>query len=570
MAEEMANLNQTADDVFAQTESMPRQAGTLRQAPKSVPKRTAKTAGTGARKSQELLSPVEGDCLLRDLQTYRQELEAKNNDLHWVDWEFWLDQHEVIRYCSPSCQMVTGYLASDFENDATLLHRIVHPDDLDKYEQHHHGLKTAKIYDEIEFRIIHADESVRWLSHVCRPVYTATGRYLGTRGSNRDITKRKIQEAEMVKTKTLESLSALAGGIAHDLNNLFQGLLGNISLAKICLPEASEAYKYLASAENVYEQATQLTSQLLAFSTGGAPRRVATQLAPYIRQAVTANLSASELTVDFKMADDLWPVKVDPAQFLQVIDNMVTNARDAMPTAGKIMVTAVNEQVSTKMLGTIPPGNFVQISIQDRGCGISADDLPRIFDPYFSTKQRCAQKGMGLGLALCNMIIQKNGGAITVETERGLGTTFHIHLPAVGIVPKQTTIKKEMTGRSPRILVMDDEPAVCHVATKYLCQHGYRVDSAANGAAAIAAYQDAQVKDDPYLAVILDLSIPGGMGGKEVFAILKENDPQVKAIVSSGYSSDPAMIDYAAHGFVEVLVKPYPLSKMKEVLDRFI
>ena len=489
------------------------------------------------------------------------------------DWEFWLGPDEAIRYCSPACQKITGHSVAEFETDPSLMRQLVHPDDLARYDLHQHGVQALEIYDDIEFRIIHAEGSVHWLSHVCRPVHGANGEHLGTRGSNRDITERKFLEAERSKERNLESLGHLAAGIAHDFNNLFQGLLGNISLARMCIPDDSEACKYLENAENVYEQAAKLTAQLITFSNGGHPQRVEVQLSKYLKAAVTTAMSASELSVEFDLAPDLWQVNIDTSQFGQVIGNLVCNAKEAMPSGGWLRITAANLQLPSKnMPNSLPPGNYVEISIQDHGCGIAADDLPRIFDPYFSTKERCSQKGMGLGLALCKTIIQKHGGAITVESESQQGTTFHLFLPT--IAPPQSSdmqaLQRGLTGAGPRILIMDDDRAVNEVATHYLNHHGYRMDSASNGDAAIAAYQEAREACDPYAAVILDLTIPGGMGGKEVFAILKKTDPEVKAIVSSGYTDDPAILNYSAHGFAEVLAKPYHLQEMKAVLDRLV
>lgn len=585
MREEPSCLQQVAGAVLMQYEDLHRQAGALRKLSKSVSKQTAKTGGVNNPKFAELLASAAGDDLRHEVRedqqgSDRQRIEEglrEREELYRLiadfshDWELWLDQDEVIRYCSPSCQKVTGYAVTDFEYDSTLLRRIVYPEDLARYDQHRHVIKKAKKHDEIEFRIIHADGTVRWISQVCRPVYKAAGEYIGTRGSNRDITKRKLLGAEMIKARNLESLGNLAGGIAHDFNNLFQGLLGNISLAKMCLSKESEAFSYLANAENVHAQATKLTSQLTAFSSGGAPQRIEIPLAPYIRQTVTANPRCPKLAVVFDIAGDLWPVKIDPSQFSQVIDNLFTNACDAMASGGKILIRAINEKLPLKnMPHPLPPGNYVQISIKDQGGGIRESDLPRIFDPYFSTKRRCAQKGMGLGLALCNTIVRKSGGAITVETEPDQGSTFRVFLPAVAIATDKMAIKNKLTGNGPRILIMDDEAEVSEVATRYLTLHGYRVDAAANGDAAISAYQGAREHDDPYAAVVLDLAIPGGLGGEAVFSILKATDPEVKAIVSSGYTADPALIDYAAHGFIEVLVKPYQPSNLKEVLDRLV
>ncbi len=390
----------------------------------------------------------------------------------------------------------------------------------------------------------------------------------------KDISLRLKLELEVMRARNLESLGSLAGGIAHDFNNLFQGLLGNISLAEMYTPKESGAYQFLKNAEQAHAQATKLTSQLIAFSSGCTARRIDLQLPDFLQEAITSELKDSGLEAEYHLADDLWTVKVDPAQLRQVMNYMTINAIEAMPSAGKLRIMAVNEILSSagEKSTNLVAGNYVKISIQDQGCGISPENLPRIFDPYFSTKQRGFQKGMGLGLSLCDTIISKHGGAITVESKPGHGTTFHVLIPAVGTtVAEKTAAKIAKSGDTGhRILIMDDDAGVVQVTTDLLTRYGFRVGSAMDGDTAIAAYQEAQESGDPYKVVILDLVIPVGKGGLEVIAILKKIDPEVKAIVSSGYADDQAMIDFADYGFMGACAKPYHFKEMKALLDRLI
>ncbi|MBU4263546.1 MAG: hypothetical protein KKC76_16935 [Proteobacteria bacterium] len=265
-------------------------------------------------------------------------------------------------------------------------------------------------------------------------------RIVGVVSNTRDITERKRLEAEAMKARNLESLGVLVGGIAHDFNNLLQGLLGNLTLAKMFTPQSNKAFQVLENAEQVYRLATMLTSQLIAFSSGGFSHLINIQPASHIREVVTSTLGDSGLVAEFDLANDLWLINVDPAQFRLVIKHIVLNAMDAMSlrSDGKIKVKATNEPLrsTAEKPPTLAPGNYVKISIQDQGCGISSEDLPRIFDPYFSTKQPGCQKGIGLGLALCDTIIRKQGGAIIVKSKPDKGTTFHIHLPAIVIAAK--------------------------------------------------------------------------------------------------------------------------------------
>ena len=507
------------------------------------------------------------ETLRRSEEKYRTVAEYTH------DWEFWIGPDERIIYCSPSCETVTGHPAMAFENDPALLRRLIHPDDLQLYAQHRHGVKDQDLAEELEFRILRADGEIRWLSHVCRSVFDSQGKFAGNRGSNRDITERKALEAEVLKARNLESLGVLAGGIAHDFNNLFQGLLGNLSLAKMCTPESSEAFQFLKSAEQVYAAATKLTGQLVAFSSGGISLRTNIQPAALIQETASSSLKESGLEVEFEMADDLGIVNVDPSQLRQVIKHLLQNAWDAMPAGGRVQVRATNETLSQGAVKTtaLAAGNYVKITIKDQGCGISKENLPRIFDPYFSTKQRGSQKGMGLGLPLCDTIIRKHGGALKVNSKLGKGTTFHLYLPAaVSAEGGKSKVTREEGGQGPRILIMDDEWGVVQVASKFLALSGFRVDSTPNGDTALAAFRAAREAGDPYAVVILDLAIPGGMGGQDTITALREIDPGVKAVVSSGYINDPAITDYAAHGFSGALVKPYGLREMKEILDQLL
>lgn len=492
------------------------------------------------------------------------------------DWEFWLGPDDEFLYCSPSCQRVTGHSALVFAIDPTLLRALVHPDDLAAYDRHRKAAKEKRATLEFEFRIIRADGLIRWawISEVCQPVYDEKGQFLGTRGSCRDITERKRLEAEAVKDRNLASLGILAGGIAHDFNNLFQGLFGNLALAKMNTEKSSKAFPFLENAEAVFELATKLTSQLIAFSTGGISVLINIPPSPHIKQEAAAVLDGSDLELECDFADNLWLINVDPTQFRELIKQLILNAKDAMcaKPGGTIRVEAANEVihgVDHKCCPTLPPGNYVRISVQDQGCGISSENLACIFDPYFSTKQPGCQKGMGLGLALCSTIAQKHGGAITVDSKLTKGTTFHLCIPAVSpVVHKGEEMQELEMAQGPRVLLMDDDPVVVQVTANFLKIAGFRVDSVAGGDAAISAVTEAHSVGDPYVVAVLDLTIPGGKGGKEVVSTLKAVDPGLKAIVSSGYIKDDAMTDFPRYGFDAACAKPYLLKEMQKLIER--
>ncbi len=359
------------------------------------------------------------------------------------DWEVWEDPRGACLYCSPACERITGYSPEAFMADPGLLERLIHSDDLLRWKAHHASVHSDSgtqeavtgSANELDFKILRLDGEVRWISHLCHHIYDAEGHDLGHRISNRDITEHKLLEAEVVKARNLESLGILAGGIAHDFNNLFQALIGNLEMAKMTIEQSSKAVPFLEQAERASELASKLTRRLIAFSSGGNLLPIVIQPASHIREETISTLGDSGLVAEFDLADNLWSITIDPSQFRNVIRQMVLNAMEATPadSEDKLKIVAANESLpeNHKEAPILAPGNYVKISIQDHGCGISSDDLPRIFDPYFSTKERGSQKGMGLGLALCDAIIGKRGGTITVQSKLVKGTTFSIYIPAV-------------------------------------------------------------------------------------------------------------------------------------------
>ena len=379
----------------------------------------------------------------------------------------------------------------------------------------------------------------------------------------RDITEKKKMEDELIKVRKLESVGILAGGIAHDFNNLLTGILGNVSLAKSYAKKDEQIFRTLDNAEKASLQARDLTRQLLTFSKGGAPIKSTASIAELLRDSADFAVRGSTVKCEFSFPDDLWTVEVDSGQISQVINNLIINADQAMPEGGIIEVSAENIAISTKDALPLDEGNYVRISIKDQGIGISKEHLKKIFDPYFSTKQ----KGSGLGLATSYSIVKRHRGYITLKSEITIGTTFNIYLSAS---QKDTTVKKDekkvpLIGKG-KILVMDDVEVVKRAADLALKNMGYEVELAEDGSKAIALYKKAKESGNPFDAVILDLTIPGGMGGKEAIKKLLEIDPKAKAIVSSGYSNDPVMADFRKHGFVGFLPKPFKLEELHDVL----
>jgi PAS domain S-box-containing protein len=386
-----------------------------------------------------------------------------------------------------------------------------------------------------------------------------------------DITERKRAEEDRLILNRLESTAILVGGIAHDFNNLLTMILLNLELAETLIPPGEELANVLEQAKQAARTSGGLIQQLLIFASGGAPIRKPTRLAELIEASVRLAVGGSRLRCDFSLAEDLWPTEVDPGQTGQVFRNLALNAREAMPEGGTISVRAENVVLGPHEHPSLPPGDYVRVSITDRGGGISKDVLPRIFDPYFSTKLRGAQKGMGLGLAICHAVIQSHGGAITVQSEPGVGTTFHLLLPASRkpLQPEKASVPAGVL-RHERILVMDDEEVVRKLVRRLLQQMGYEVELVEDGQRAVGAYESAKGQGRPFDAVILDLTVRAGVGGKETIRELLKIDRAVKAIVMSGYANDPVVLEPERYGFKGVLTKPFDRQSLWKVLARVL
>jgi signal transduction histidine kinase/ActR/RegA family two-component response regulator len=390
------------------------------------------------------------------------------------------------------------------------------------------------------------------------------GAAVGRVWSFRDVTERRLLEAERLKMQRLEAIGVLAGGIAHDFNNLLQGVFGYISMAKRRIEPEDPAYELLGQAEKALERSVGLTAQLLTFSKGGKPVRKRVALQTVIEDSARLALSGSRCDHRLTLADELWPVEADEGQLAQVIQNIVLNASDAMSNGGTVDVTAHNVDLPRGGHPAIPEGGrFVRVVIQDTGAGMSGHDLARVFDPYFTTKQ----KGSGLGLATSYSIIRNHGGTIEAASSVGVGSRFTLHLPAsdLPLVPP-TPAKVPSPVKSAKILVMDDEPAIREVVGDMLTVLGHDVEFAEDGGAAIEAYRLAREGETPFDLVILDLTIRRGMGGRETIAKLKELDPGVVAVVSSGYCDDAIVAEYAAYGFRSFLPKPFDLEDLRSIL----
>ena len=393
------------------------------------------------------------------------------------------------------------------------------------------------------------------------------GQVEGIQGVCRDITERKRLESEQLKIEKLESLGILAGGIAHDFNNILTTIVGNIKLLKMT-SDASQDNRYvLSEAEDACKRAKDMTGQLLTFSKGGSPIKTIASISQQLKDSSLFALGGSNVKCEFNISSELWPVEIDEGQINQVIYNFVINANQAMPNGGVIQVSAENITADPNTALPLQGRNYIKITIKDEGEGIPEDYIHKIFDPYFTTKKR----GSGLGLASSFSIIKNHGGYIDVESEPEKGSTFSVYIPAVlgkvEITDQLDTAPLEGDGK---ILLMDDDRSVRTTISRTLEQIGYDVAIARDGEEAINLYGKAKDSAKPFDALIIDLTIRDGLGGKEAMEKLLELDPEVKAIVSSGYSTDPIMSDFRSYGFKGVIAKPYEIEDLNRLLIEII
>jgi PAS domain S-box-containing protein len=482
----------------------------------------------------------------------------------WKNMEGW-----PVEFVSENVMKLFGYTATDFVSGKVSYAEVVHTEDLERVAGEVAGFSIGKEHERFvhePYRIVTKDGKVKWLDDQTFIRRDEKGKITHYQGIVLDITERKQLEEERLKVQKLESTGVLAGGIAHDFNNILTAIIGNISMAKIYAESNEKVIEKLTEAEKASLRAQDLSQQLLTFSKGGQPIKKLTKLTDLIKDSASFALTGSNVNCNLFMADKLWPVNIDEGQISQVIQNVIKNADQAMPDGGTVTIQAENKTISGKEPLPLKEGKYVWITIKDQGGGIPEKFIAKIFDPYFSTKQ----EGSGLGLAASFSIVKKHDGHISAESEPGEGTTFHIYLPASEKMPSvKKRAKKKSLQSGEKILIMDDDQAVLKIATQMLNMMGFKTETATNGQEAVTLYKKAQKDGRPFGAVLLDLTIPGGMGGKETVKQLVQIDPEVKAIVSSGYANDPIMADYKSFGFSSVVSKPYDIEKLGEALRVF-
>lgn len=403
------------------------------------------------------------------------------------------------------------------------------------------------------------------ITFTASPLLDANKQIVGAVLVFRDMTREQKIHEILQNADKIQSIGVLAGGIAHDFNNLLSGIFCNIEMAKLCCKngDTTKAVERMGAALDVFSRAKDLTRQLLTFAKGGKPVQKTMSIEPILRRSSTFMLSGSNVSCDMHLQEGLWLCHIDENQIAQAVDNIILNARQAMPKGGQITITAENVPAGSPGLPGVDLGDSVRVSIRDTGPGIDPKARARIFDPFFTTKSA----GSGLGLSIVFSIMKRHGGLVDLDSQPGEGTAFILYLPRAQAERKASGKRQAVVDmKSPlghgRILVMDDEPFMRDICRELLEEGGFIVTCAANGDEAVDLFRSEHERGNPYLAVVLDLTVPGGKGGIEALAELRAIDPDICAIAASGYSNDPVMAQPAKYGFARCLPKPFKMEDL--------
>ncbi len=560
------------------------------------------------RTKSALLSASAGKKLIEIENRYR----CKNGEIRWIDWKVWDTGNgekyiAVGRDITDRKQMRQSLQASEhryetvtkaaqdfiFIKNDKRQYTFVNPamaklfglneaEIIGKTPEQLFNPEFAEVVKEVDDKTFNGEEvnEIRTLKmganeyvfHTVQvPLERQNGKVTVISGIVRDITevtrvqKQKEElEAQRLQIQKLEAIGTLAGGIAHDFNNMLGVIIGNTSLARDKLDKMDPLYEILTGIQTGALQAQGLTQQLLTFARGGEPVKQSTDLNQLIKETARFVTSGSGSTCVFELARDLWPADIDPGQINQAIGNLVLNACQAMPESGTIKIRTANIRIVANAGLPLPDGRFIKIEIEDKGVGILEKHLSKIFDPYFTTKQQ----GSGLGLASTFSIIKRHGGHINARSKVNEGTVMTLFLPACDETSQNTCNENTAHQGTGKVLVMDDHEQILKISTTILEQMGYETMAVKDGTEAIEQYRQAHRSGEPFDLVILDLTVPGGLGGARVIPELLKIDPAVKAIVSSGYSNDPILANYKDYGFSGVLPKPFTTGQVAAVLNK--
>ncbi len=517
-----------------------------------------------------------------DLQISEARYRLVVENISDVIWIMDLDGSK-FSYISPSLERLFGYAGQEVGtlSPATLLTAA----SMNKLKEaigrelacHHSHPQEPNRSFLLVLEHHHQNGSPVWAEVQGSLLLDQTNRPVGITGVTRDVTeRRKIEEekhhleTQLLRSQKMEAVGNLAGGIAHDFNNFLTTILGNITLTKHLIPPSKQQASYLERAERAAFHAKNLTHQLLTFSKGGDPIKQPLALHELIKESSELALSGSAVICKTWASPNLWLIEADPGQVSQIMQNILMNAIQAMPNGGSITIRIENISLSDANHPNrfhLLAGPYVKVTLTDEGIGIAEHHLPKIFEPYFTTKP----DGHGLGLASTFAIMKKHGGHVSVDSQVGVGTTFTLYFPASPKALKPSeSLKLGISRGQGKILVMDDEESIRIMAREMLSHCGYQVMLAQNGEEAVTLYTQAMNTHTPFALVILDLTVPGKLGGLETLAQLRQHDPHVKALVSSGYSNDPIMANYASHGFAGVITKPYSMIELSNRIHKIL
>ncbi len=538
----------------------------------------------------DTMSTEDIKSVLHELHVHQIELEMQNNELRHTQMELakTRDSYQNIYDYAPVGYIIMDVEKTIVESNLTFCDMIgierssvinkkitdfIFTEDQDKYYLFHNLVLSSKVKQSNEIRFKKKDGTNFYTSLECIVQCDPIGNVSSIRIILNDITIQRKTEQELQKMQRLEGIGLMAGGIAHDFNNILTAVFSNISLAKRGFQKNQPGYGYLEDAESSMNNAKKLTAQFLTFAKGGDPIKSDTNLEQLINDTLNFNLSGSKVKSEMSVGKNLWMVQVDKGQIQQVFSNLVINAKEAMPNGGHLYLTLENQQIHEGMIPELVPRNYIKINIADEGIGISPSDLEKIFDPYFTTKSH----GHGLGLSTAYSIINKHGGHMSVESQLHKGTLLTLYLPASRLLklseqlkPKSPPLESPKPGGHERILIMDDREMILKSEKILLESNNYVVEIVRSGEEAITAYEQSILAGHPFEVIIMDLTIPGGIGGEEAVKEVLKLNKEAKVVVSSGYSENIVMKNYKNYGFKGALQKPFLDTELLRVLEQVI
>jgi PAS domain S-box-containing protein len=514
----------------------------------------------------------------KGIKKYQDDLTEKERKFRIVtdfayDFETWISKDKKIEYISPSCERITGYNREEFERNPDLLTDIIYIEDSSIYDNHHKQFNDL-VHEEIEYRIVTKSGEIRWLSHICSPIFQ-DGNFLGRRASSRDITEKKKLESQLFRSQKMESLGLFAGGIAHDFNNILTSITGFTELLDLDISYKTDNIReYIKQINNAANLGKNLTSNLLAFGKKQITKKQNVYIYDVVNnmKGIIKTLISEDIELVIEITENEKPVYADRHQLEQILINLVTNAGSSMPKGGRLIIktdTFRTENIFTGNCTTILPGNYMLLTVSDTGTGINDENMNKIFEPFFSTRE--STKGTGLGLSIIYNIVSNHYGYIDVKTKTGEGSTFMIYIPEGDAIPVETVKSMPMRKAVPHdrgkfILIAEDDKPVRRFISNYLGRRGYYIITANDGDEAVTMFKG---NKDLIDLVILDVVMPG-KNGKVVYGEIKKLKPEIKVLFISGHTDDILSAKGIEQESLEFMQKPLEpttfLAKVEELL----